>query len=469
MKKCALLRGLLVVLLTAPLFSQQAFLATNFSAAGNNGGIKQIGTGIAFVGATWTKSGTVTVCSFKMDSSVDGITWNNGDVLGATSCAANGQSAYTNTVYNYVRARVTSFTGTGTVNIAQIGYINNPVPTAATTPAAPDTSVQFNDGGVFGGDAGLTWGKTAKRFTAGTAVADLNADVANNLGSPTILLSSKNNIDPNLGVPNLIVAQSDGSDIGASGTIIGSYSLGLFTSTNNAGGFVSGLQSEGWTSTDSTKDVAILVGAAFGTLHGGAGTVSDAYGIEVFSNAKNGSGTITNSTAITIDSNISVPGVTTGLFIDDQEGGSTGSYGIHLATQGAGANDYAIKVDGGKSDLGPQSTKVGSLLTNTNCAAVGSAADPSVAACTAAAAGTVSCATSLTNTCTITSTAILTSSEVFIHQNTSANAGTKLGITCNTTPSTLNPLVVSQGAGTVTFSVTKPNVNPACFDYFVVN
>jgi len=43
----------------------------------------------------------------------------------------------------------------------------------AGTPAAPDTSVQFNDGGSFGGDADLTWDKTTNRlqFTEGSGVS----------------------------------------------------------------------------------------------------------------------------------------------------------------------------------------------------------------------------------------------------------------------------------------------------------
>jgi hypothetical protein len=115
-------------------------------------------------------------------------------------------------------------------------------------------------------------------------------------------------------------------------------------------------------------------------------------------------------------------------------------------------------------------TVVGTIYTTaTNCAAVGSAADPSVAACSAAAAGVASCATALTNTCTITSTAITVNSEIFIHQTAATSAGTRLGVTCNVTPSVLLPVIVTQAAGTVTFSVTKPTTNPACFSFFVVN
>lgn len=41
------------------------------------------------------------------------------------------------------------------------------------TPAGSDTQVQFNDGGAFGGDAGLTYNKTTDRLSAGNvAVTD---------------------------------------------------------------------------------------------------------------------------------------------------------------------------------------------------------------------------------------------------------------------------------------------------------
>lgn len=107
--------------------------------------------------------------------------------------------------------------------------------------------------------------------------------------------------------------------------------------------------------------------------------------------------------------------------------------------------------------------------TSTNCAAIGSAADPSVAACTAAAAGMFSCATNLTNTCTLTTTAITVNSEIMIRQTAATSAGTRIGVTCNTTPSVLTHVITAQSAGSVTFSVTKPDVNPDCFHFTVTN
>lgn len=39
----------------------------------------------------------------------------------------------------------------------------------STSPGGSDTQIQFNDGGAFGGDADLTWGKTSHLMTLGTA------------------------------------------------------------------------------------------------------------------------------------------------------------------------------------------------------------------------------------------------------------------------------------------------------------
>lgn len=48
------------------------------------------------------------------------------------------------------------------------------------TPAGSDTQVQFNDGGSFGGDAGLTYNKTTNALTAGDVLVDDEAYDATN-------------------------------------------------------------------------------------------------------------------------------------------------------------------------------------------------------------------------------------------------------------------------------------------------
>lgn len=51
-----------------------------------------------------------------------------------------------------------------------------------------------------------------------------------------------------------------------------------------------------------------------------------------------------------------------GLLVDILAG-ATNNYAVHISNQGTGSGNYALKVDGGKSDLGPQATTVGSLVT----------------------------------------------------------------------------------------------------------
>jgi len=110
--------------------------------------------------------------------------------------------------------------------------------------------------------------------------------------------------------------------------------------------------------------------------------------------------------------------------------------------------------------------------TITNCAAVGSAASPSVAACGAAPAGTVSCATNATATCTVNTSAVTASSQIFISQREDTTTGTRLGVTCNVTPSVIiaDENITAVVAGTsFSFSLTQPVTNPDCFSYFIVN
>jgi len=114
----------------------------------------------------------------------------------------------------------------------------------------------------------------------------------------------------------------------------------------------------------------------------------------------------------------------------------------------------------------------GHLTTNANCSAVGSAASPSVAACGAAFAGSFSCATNAVNTCTVNTTAVTANSEIFLSQREDTTTGTRLGVTCNATPSTIvaDENITAVVAGTsFSFSLTQPVTNPNCYSYFLVN
>lgn len=114
-----------------------------------------------------------------------------------------------------------------------------------------------------------------------------------------------------------------------------------------------------------------------------------------------------------------------------------------------------------------------SIGTTTNCKAVGTAANPSVAACAGAAAGTVSCATNAsTGTCTVSTTAVTANSEIKLNQRSDTTTGTRLGVTCNTTKDTnsTSPQITAVTAGTsFTFQLGTISTNPECFSYQIVN
>jgi hypothetical protein len=109
--------------------------------------------------------------------------------------------------------------------------------------------------------------------------------------------------------------------------------------------------------------------------------------------------------------------------------------------------------------------------TTTKCAAVGTGASPSVAACTAAPAGVFSCAVAGAGSCQVNTTALINAnSTVLVWQDASTTTGTLLAVTCNTTISVVNPVITAKTAATsFTFSITTPVTNPDCFQYLIVN
>lgn len=115
--------------------------------------------------------------------------------------------------------------------------------------------------------------------------------------------------------------------------------------------------------------------------------------------------------------------------------------------------------------------KPSTYLSQTNCAATGTAANPSVASCSAAPAGSFSCATNASGgTCQVNTTAVTASSEIFITQRSDTTTGTTLGVTCNTGLTTVIPEVTAVTAGTsFTINLGTIATNPECFSYFIVN
>jgi hypothetical protein len=111
------------------------------------------------------------------------------------------------------------------------------------------------------------------------------------------------------------------------------------------------------------------------------------------------------------------------------------------------------------------------IATTTKCAAAGTAANPSVASCSAAPAGLFSCATNAsTGTCVVDTTAVTANSVIQIQPDSSL--GSALSVTCNTTADSglTAPRVSARSAGT-SFTITLGTftTNPECFSYIIVN
>lgn len=175
----------------------------------------------------------------------------------------------------------------------------------------------------------------------------------------------------------------------------------------------------------------------------------------------------------------------------NQTGGANGtiralaSYPVNTALVGT---EYLIAA-GTSSATGPTGTLTDKFLVDsngattasgtitaplyastTNCAAVGTAASPSVVSCSAAPAGAFSCATNASAaTCTINTTAVTANSEIIVQEV--ADEGTRLSVTCNTAPTVTPAILVATKTATTGFTINMPTIttNPACFDYWIIN
>lgn len=106
-------------------------------------------------------------------------------------------------------------------------------------------------------------------------------------------------------------------------------------------------------------------------------------------------------------------------------------------------------------------------LTTAICAAAGTAANPSVAACVTASAGAFSCSPSASaGTCQVTSSAVTVNSAIFI-QPTAASAG----LTCNAVADTglTAPRLLSQAVGNFVITLGTFTTTAECFKFWVVD
>lgn len=200
-----------------------------------------------------------------------------------------------------------------------------------------------------------------------------------------------------------------------------------------------------------------------------AGTSNNAVTMSNALAAPNGAGTTPSYTFTSCS--------TCGIFSDGTNTGlqaKTGG-GVFLGVNGTNYFNVSTNIVtvSGTSGLSVTAGPTNSLTysSQTNCAAVGTAANPSVASCTAAPAGSFSCATNAsTGTCTVNTTAVTANSQIFVTQRTDTTTGTRLSVTCNTTIDTVQRAVTAVTAATsFTINLGTIAANPECFSYFIIN
>jgi len=120
--------------------------------------------------------------------------------------------------------------------------------------------------------------------------------------------------------------------------------------------------------------------------------------------------------------------------------------------------------------LGSTTTNVAGLTLTTFGSATNCSSSASPAVCASAAAGSVALPTGTNPTLVVNTSAVTANSQILLAVDESL--GTKLGVTCNTTLSTLlNPVVTARTAAT-SFTFTIGAIiatNPACVSYAVIN
>lgn len=112
----------------------------------------------------WAVTNAPASCTFTVDSSVDGVTWTGGGIIGSTSCtAASGSTVITLANANFIRLDVTALTAASVLTLNYTGWAFNPSGTG-------DAGFSSNGAGVLTlgatgvGNGGITY----KGTTSGT-------------------------------------------------------------------------------------------------------------------------------------------------------------------------------------------------------------------------------------------------------------------------------------------------------------
>lgn len=378
---------------------------------------------------TWTVTGAPASCTIQVDYSNNGSTV-AGQTIASQTCTTNG--SFLNTVAvtpAFVRITYNISVG-GTLFYNTVGYMILPASSGGTI-----TSGSITTNGTGAGAIGLLQG----------IITQPPANSFNIISNTT---------EPNAGV-NMVLPSTTGQ--GALEASLGSGAAGTVTcagcGTLTGGGNIN---------ISAPGAGYVNIPACWITGGGGSGGTCSvtalSAGTIIASNVvinNGGSGYTSNATLnFSVDLDMGWAGNTYTLF-----GSTSGTQSISclpLATC-----------------TGLQATanlSVNKFTTNANCAASGTAANPSVVTCTSQGAGAFSCSISAsTGTCVVNDTAVGANSIIVI--NPDASLGARLSVTCNTTADIpTGPRISARTAGTsFTINLGTLAVNPGCYTFVIIN
>jgi hypothetical protein len=291
-------------------------------------------------GATFTISANPSGNAIQFEASGDGgstvvaisATPSNSSTS-ATSTASTGTWQVNTSGYTNLYLRMSTLVGgTTTVSIIQ------GTPSArggsgggggAGNPAAPNTSVQFNNAGSFGGSANLTYTaatgaltEVGKNSTFGTPFTSMSAYAQAQVASFAGLDAagkfgiSATNMN---GLTILYDGTSDGLSPGEALNSVAICGVAIPTSAGCGG-------VNGYAYVNASSTLAEAWGISGFWQKDGAGTLTDAYGLWATTGIKN-TGTVTRNS---------------GVFISDQHGLATTNYGLRIEDQGTTSDAHAI-------------------------------------------------------------------------------------------------------------------------------
>lgn len=111
----------LILGLSLSAVGQSATQGSTFMTAGTGTPLDFRGTAIMTHQLIWRPIGNVTSCSVQLDSSNDNVTWTSGGIFTSQTCTSPGQTSQLQVTAPFLRVNVTSFTGTGSLNVTYVG------------------------------------------------------------------------------------------------------------------------------------------------------------------------------------------------------------------------------------------------------------------------------------------------------------------------------------------------------------